>query len=194
MTCSRLPFQRWVLASCNTTEKGRSRAAVVVRNLEKCNWCGRANKVTGDKALLHLCRHTPEQKHSSNEAFCQVIPFLFGLNSWLFPCLGEETKPLFVQPHNTVSRVTETWNANFSDKAGTGFVWGRRKHCLAAGAEEGGTDHGLCHSVPKSGRNYNLGTLLITSTLNLPWPHFIFHRKGTKITLLFCAIQQSILI
>lgn len=57
------------------------------KELGKCNWCGRANKVTGDKALLHLCRHALEQKHSSNVAFCHIIPFLLNFNSWLFACL-----------------------------------------------------------------------------------------------------------
>lgn len=74
------------------------------KELGKCNWCGRANKVTGDKALLHLCRHALEQKHSSNVAFCHIILFLLNFNSWLFACLWLGNKaPLCAATQRAIS-------------------------------------------------------------------------------------------
>lgn len=61
--------------------EGKVRSCSRSKELGKCSWCGRANKVTGDKALLHLCRQAREQKHSSNVAFCHIIPFLLNFNS-----------------------------------------------------------------------------------------------------------------
>lgn len=88
--------------------------------------------------------HTPEQKHSSNVAFRHVSPFLSSFNSWLFACLWWGDKaPLCAVTQRSISCNREM-KCKFSDKAGKGLVWERRKHFLAAGAEEGGMDHCLC--------------------------------------------------